>query len=270
MKKIIALTIAALLILSATALAAEWKEGRSPAKPYSGVPEVNLDETMGYILLSPNGKLPASVFCDKLQIYLPREDVVLGEGFATLHLKKEEIAKLDFTDPDVVALRPMTEEELDGFMWGSGVCIEMQLPSSLVFDESYYVTMDEGCFSAAEGKVISLPVANKEAWTPVVKGDFGVSGMYYGKPLPENAKKDAKPEATTEPTVGDSVNFDLVVGGDAVLAVVYSSNGSVTFEQAEYTESGSITGTITGEEVSWGVMFLNEEDQYIDYVTLNP
>jgi hypothetical protein len=269
MKKCIALTMAILLCLSVTAWAAEWKEGRSPAKPYGGVPEVDLNETMGYILLSPNGKLPASMYCDRLQIFLPREDVTLNEGFATLHTKNAEVAKLDFSDPETVVLRPMTEDELVSVMWGSGVCIEMQLPTSLVFGENYYVTMDEGCFSAADGKVISLPVANKEAWKPVVEGDFGVSGLTYHKALPEDAKKNAKPEMTTEPTVGDSVTFDVIIGGDAVVAVLYSTNESVTFENTEITESGTITGAIVGEDVSWGIMFLNDKDENIGAVSQN-
>ena len=80
MKKWAAVIIIVALMITTSAQAAQWPEGRSAAQPYAGTPPVNLDETMGYILLYPRPKMPAQGFCDRLQIYLPREDIVLARG----------------------------------------------------------------------------------------------------------------------------------------------------------------------------------------------
>ena len=77
--------ISALVIGACTALAADWTDGRSAAQPYSGVPEVDLNTTMGYIMMSPRAKLPVNHFCNELQIYLPREDIVAGTGKLMLY-----------------------------------------------------------------------------------------------------------------------------------------------------------------------------------------
>ena len=142
MKKLVALILVCMLC-AATGYAAEWVEGRSASQPYAGVPEVKLDKTMGYIMLFPRTKMPAERFCDILEIYLPREDLALGEGSLTLFDENGEVAKLSFADADSVEMRLLEESELEGLMWGGGMCIEVHLPMSLRFDTAYYVLMDE-------------------------------------------------------------------------------------------------------------------------------
>ena len=71
-----------------------------------------------------------------------------------------------------------------------------------------------------------------------------------------------------KPEVGDTITFDLVMGGDAKYAVMYTENGSVFFETLEYTESGTVTGSIIGEELDWGVVFLDENGEVLDILDL--
>ena len=266
MKRLIALLVVCMLCLT-TAYAAEWKEGLSAAKPYSGVPEVNLNELMGYIMLYPRTKLPAVLYCDVLEIYLPRDDVALGEGKLTLYDENGEVVAIDFTDEEAVELRQLEESELEGLMWGSGVCVEVHLPTSLRFDGSYYVLMDQGCYTAADGKVLSDPIPENDYWTPVVQGDFGVSNLFYSAPVEveegEEVPEDAVGEIKRTPEVGDIITFDLIMGGDAATAVVYSDTGSAEFEQAEYTESATVKGVVTGDPLSWGVVFLDANGEMI-------
>lgn len=355
MKKLIALVLACLMVLGGSCLAAQWPEGRSAAQPYSHLPEVNLSETMGYIMLFPRAKLPANRFCNVLDMFLPREDLKLNEGLVHLYEKLPdaeepvEVCTVDFSNPDSVSLRRLSDGELDQMMWGGGTCVEMVLPRSLEFgdrDHEYFVLMDEGCFTAADGKLNSLQITNDDAWMPVIRGDYGVSGMYYlDAPLPE-AEADAqsededdgdgeiiliddddeaeeeeeeefgiidvvmepeeeaedeeeeadvkatdtpKPTDTPEPTdapteepgeeapvdpsqyvvspdAGDKLHFDLVIGGNATLAVVYSDNGSVEFDQIEYAESTHVVGTVVGEDVRWGVAFYDANQAIFDTV----
>ena len=386
MKKLIALVLVAILALGSTCLAAEWPAGCSAAKPYTKLNQVDLSQTMGYIMLYPRLKMPVSQFCDVLEMYLPREDLVRGVGM--LHLYENisgssegvEVCSADFSDPNSVDFRKLSEKELQGLMWGSGMCVEIHLPKSLEFGNrihSYYVLMDEGCFTANGGSVKSIGINSSEAWNPIINGDYSVSGLYYldapyvektlGTPEPEMlpnaginnldanggyapeisgdgytpeisgdgytpeivgdgyapeisgdgytpeivgdgytpeivgdgyapeidgapanvgtaaaAPVQAAPQVTAAPVApmasaapvapqatgpdsyvvrpdaGDIVHFDLIMGGDAVVAIPYSENGSVEFETVEFYQSCHVTGTVIKDEVEWGVVFLND------------
>ena len=234
MKRLIALVLAGLMVLGGASFAAEWPQGCSPAQPYSHLPEVNLSETMGYIMMFPRTKLPAARFCDVLQMYLPRTDLKLGEGTVRLYENVEgekepvEICKVDFTDADSVKIREMSEKELQSFMWGSGSCVQMGLSKSLEFVDKvhdYYVLMDEGCFTANEGKLKSISITSKEAWVPAIGGDYGVSGLYY-----VDAPLEVKAEESAPLTGEDAEIEELPNGGIELIEVVP--------EEAEEGEEG--------------------------------
>ena len=288
MKKLVALILVCLLCMATTAFAAEWAEGLSPAKPSNLKPAVDLKTTVGYWLPFPRSGLPAERYCDVLELYMPNPDVALGEGTATLWNADGEVATIDFANPDQVEMRDLEEEELQIMHWGCGVCIEMHLPVSLVFDETYYVTMDEGTITSNGGKTKSMQIPytdqlplEEQYWTPSVTGDFGVGGLYYSaapaEPTDETEEEAAEPaeeaeEATVEyklkPAKGDVVNFDVILGGDAKTAVMYSENNSVYFETLEFTENSHVTGTVVEDDVHWGVVSVDEAGQPVDYLVM--
>ncbi len=284
MKKLVALILVCLLCMATTAFAAEWAEGLSPAKPSNLKPAVDLNTTVGYWLPFPRSGLPAERYCDVLELYMPNPDVALGEGTATLWNADGEVAKVDFADPDQVEMRDLEEEELEIMHWGSGVCIEMHLPVSLAFGETYYVTMDEGTITSNGGKTKSMQIPytdqlplEEQYWTPSVTGDFGVGGLYYSaapaEPTDEEEEaaepaEEAHAEPKLKPAKGDVVSFDVVLGGDAKTAIMYSENNSVYFETLEYTENSHVTGTITEDDVRWGVVFVDEAGQPVDYLVM--
>ena len=264
MKKLTALILVCLLCLT-TAYAAEWREGLSPAKPYTNSKEADFSKNLGYLIAWPRVDFPAVRFCDVLEMYMPRDDIALGEGKITLCDANGEIAVMDCADPAQVELRPLEELELQNLIWGSGSCLEVHLPVSLEFDkEDYYVMMDEGVLYDPATGIKNPPMGNTSNWHPVLKDDFGVSSLRYTKP----AEDDAEGEITIAPTVGDTVRFDLKLGGDAKEAVIFSENDSVYFEPFQFTESGAITGTVTGEDVGWGIIFLDGEGKQLDMLTL--
>jgi len=283
------------LLCATSALAAEWAEGLGPDQPLPGVPKIDLSKEMGYDYTYPSAKLKVKYFCNVLEIYLPREDIELGEGHAHLYDSTDtEIADIDFANPDQVELRVQQENELVAKKWGSGVCIEMYLPVSLKFNESYYVLMDLNCFTAGENHVSNYDLTEKTQWTPVLEGDFGIESLFYFTPPapPEEEEGEAAepveeaPEETVEenpfeksmvtegeeapaeeeevlgepkynPVTGDKIHFDLVLGGDAKTAVIFSENDSVLINQPEYTESSPVTLTVTKDDLDWGVVFLD-------------
>ena len=277
-RKLIGLLTAAMMCiccLGSVVPAAQWENGRSPSQPYAGVPELDLNTTMGYIMLYPREKMPAEHFCDVLEIYLPREDIVAGSGSATLYDGSTEMAKIDFSDSKQVEIRRLTEEEMQGLMWGGGTCVVMHLPVSLDFNGNYHVLMDEGCFTAANGAVVNLPINNDTAWVPVLKGDFGVSTLYYSDASAgsenneeENSDSSETIEYKLKPNTGDNITFDLIMKGDAVSAVIFSENGSVSFPRTEYTMSATISGKVIKNDVNWGIVFLNSAGDILDVLRM--
>ena len=287
--KVKTLLLAVLLVSALTAQpcgAAQWGEGLGPEKPYSGVPEVNLTKTMGYIMLYPRIKMPGETFCDVLEMYLPREDVERGSGELRLYDEEDTLINTShFENEDEVEIRSLSEEELTGLMWGGGICITAHLPVSLELGKTYYVLMDEGCFTAADGAVKNLPVKKRDAWQPVVNGDFGVENLSYrvtpdsaadgapDGPAPAESEAAAAPdtaEITLSPKAGDTLVFDVVIGGDCVTAVAFSDDGTVTFDEIEFTSSGRAAGHITGENgFTWGVVFLNADGDVLDVLSAN-
>ena len=300
MKRLFAVVLVCLLCAT-SALAAEWGEGLGPDQPLPGVRKLDLTKEMGYSYTYPKPGLPVEHFCNVLEIYLPREDIELGEGHAHLYDSTDtEVADIDFANPEQVLLRTQEEAELQAKKWGSGVCIEIYLPVSLKFDESYYVLMDLNCFTAGENKISNYDLTAKDQWTPVLEGDFGIESLFYFTPPapPEEEEGEAAEEApaetaeenpfeksmTTEeeapveeelgepkynPVTGDKIHFDLVLGGDAKTAVIFSENDSVLVSQQDYTESSPVTLTITKDELDWGVVFLNDKDEVIQAIKPN-
>ena len=66
---------------------------------------------------------------------------------------------------------------------------------------------------------------------------------------------------------------DQIMQGEAVNflqgAVIYSDNDSVSFETRTLTESGSVTGEVTLNDLRWGVVFLNESGEAIGVVRIS-
>lgn len=280
MKRLIALILVCLLSITA-AYAGEWPEGLSPEKPFPGLREQDLTKEMGYCFLIPKEGFEVQHFCDVLEIYLPREDIILGEGHAHLYDAEGEILDIDFANPQQVEIRPMEQVELDKFPhpWGGGTCIEMYLPVSLEFEKSYYVLMDMNCFTAEDGVVSNYDLTKPTDWIPVMTGDFGVGGLYYSaapeQPAEEESEEAEAGQAVEEPAepkyvpeVGDVIHFDLKLGGDARTAVVFSENDSAYFEVPEFSESCTVTGTVTKEDLDWGIVFLDENDEILKVLDL--
>jgi len=355
MKKKALMTAIALSMVIMPVQAAEWKEGLGPEKPYSGVPEIDLDENMGYVMTYPRDKMPAEHFCDALEMYLPRVDIVRGSGEVSISDENGVIYTGHFENPDEVDIRPLTETEMEGLMWGSGTCVSIKLPVSLDFGKTYQVNMDEGAFTAANGAVTNLPIKGEGNWTPVLTGDFGIANLSYRRavegeedgeeteetsgvneaveitpgtaaadtgsaaetaaettgsdatdmfaslnavsnsgasdtaasgdasadtasaaaPAGDDAaaadsadeaesEADSYGEPTLKPLKDDKLVFDLVVGGDVVKAVPYSENGSVLFDSLEYSTSQTVVADIIGNEVEWGIVFLNADGDVLD------
>lgn len=257
MKKLIALVLAALMTLSGACFAATWPEGCSPSKPYAKLNEVDLTQTMGYIMLYPREKLPVNQFCDVLEIYLPRDDIERGTGM--LHLYENipgeknpvEVCSMDFSSEDSVEIRPLNEQEMNSLMWGGGYCVDIHLPKSLEFGDrthSYFVLMDEGGFTAANGSVKAIGITSDEAWHPIIGGDYGISGLYYlDAPYVPKALGTAEPEMRPDAGVsnyeGDTAvlvedsgdTATLVEDGDGYAPEVVGVDG----ESVESFESGS-------------------------------
>ena len=257
MKRMIAVLLAMLMLCACVAQAAEWTEGRSPSKPYAGVPEVNLNENIGYMMFYPSTILRIQYACQRLFIYLPRDDVRAGDGLLHLYSQEDgEVWSTMMSNPVAVTVRPITEEELAGLMWGSGTCFEIKLAKTLELNKYYYVNLDRNCILTQDGRLDNPEVTGDMDWGFTVGGMFGVSGMEY---LHDG-------ETALYPAAGDSIRFDLQLGGDAVSAAVIIYNDSVSFPVTLFTRSCEVTGSVSVGSPAWGVAFLDAEGNEIQIV----
>ena len=259
----IALALALTMLLCVgTAHAAEWPAGTGPSQPYEGRPEVDLNEEFGYLMFYPDQdpdsgvQLFMSHACQRLYIYLPREDVKIGDGtFYLLSERPGVIWQTKMDNADAITLRPIDDNELDGLLWGGGVCVEIKLPQTLELGRDYFVNMTRGCLIAGDG-IDSPEVGGKDAWSFTLEGDYGVNLMEYRRAL-GNGKYE---EGILRPQAGDEVRFDLVLGGDAAMAVVNRfTDNSVEFATQLYQESGEVIGTVLGDDPAWYVIFMDEQ-----------
>lgn len=254
MKRIIAMVwLAALILCLGAAQAAGWHEALGPGQPYANVPEVDLTKELGYMMFYPNRDMSVETVCQTLYIYLPREDVTAGKGVLSLNTAEDgPVLSIGMNDTDSVRQRAMSEEELDVWMWGGGSCFEIRLPQTLEFGKSYFVTMAKNCIVTENG-VGNPAIDTPNAWRFALGGEYAVSGMGYRRPQANGQYE----ESVMTAQAGDEIGFDLVLGGEAKSAVLYSRDASVDFPTVYFEESSQIKGIVTGDIPAWGVMFFD-------------
>ncbi len=306
-KKWAACLICMLLVLGTlTATAATWQQGTSPSQPYLGRPAADLTKSLGYYMIYPRVKAPAYQYCDNLVIYLPREDVTVGTGKLYLYNGNGELVEtVDCAESGRVVIEPMSEAELTSLMWGGGVAVRFKLLTSLIYNQRYYVEMEIGCIMTPQNRT-NAAIEGTEKWQPVLAGDFGISGRYFKQnedidlamvgpgfqqeetgEIEEDEEEDLIIADETEvandnglklaPEKGDTVDFDLFFGGDAVTAVVYCPANTFYFQQIEYTAAdiNPLTGMahVHGKQMAdepgdLGVFFLNGNGKVIRIVMI--
>ena len=263
MKRLMVLVLVVVMLCAGMAQAAEWRDGLSASQPYVGVRPVNLSEHMGYMMFYPSANMAAEYACQRLFIYLPREDVHAGTGM--LYLCSVEDNKQIWSTPmnnaAAVEQREITEEELNGLLWGGGTCFEVVLPKSLEFGKNYFVNMERNCIVTNDGRVDNPEVGGTDAWSFSLQGEFGVSGMEYRRLQPDGSYE----EGIITPQAGDEIHFELILGGNATMAAVYAFNG-VDFQTTSFTASCEVIGSVDAEFPMWGVMFLDAQGNEVDRV----
>ena len=261
MKKLLAMFLA-MMLFAVPAFAAEWGEGLSPAKPYPSVPEVDLTSSIGYMQFYPNAKAGDNALGQKtLFIYLPREDVQAANNGSLIlrSADRGEEWRVTFSNKDYIRMRPISEFGLEGLMWGSGVCFEIMLPVSPRLGASYTVELQPLCIVDAAGTIGNPAIT--DTWAFEAFGDYGVSELEYRRP-----KGDGQYEGGIgQPKAGDEIRFDLVLGGDAVLAALYVRSGA-EFVLTNFTESCEVIGTALDEDPYWGVIFLDADGEVLQQV----
>ena len=257
MKK--ALTLVLVLALLMGCAVAATAEDWNPGRPYHSLPEIDTTQQLGYMLFYPNQEVDAEGLCDRLNIYLPREDLAAGEGqLILLTADATEVWRTPMNDERFVLLRKLTETELASLQWQGGMCFEIKLPRSLSLGTSYVVNMEAGCIVA--GELTNVQIGGADAWAFDVVGDYGLNAVEYRRPS-ENGNA---AEMIDAPQAGDEIHFGLLLGGEAVAASLYSNDGSVDFEISYFTESAEVVGIVVGETPSWGVLFLDAEGNIVN------
>ena len=258
MKRLIAILMTCLMLASA-AHAAEWAEGTSPSQPYLGVPAVDLKKQIGYMLTYPKPKNAAEHYCDTLYIYLPREDLALGEGQLRVMTEAGEWTSVSFADADRVRLSPLDEATLADIHWGGGVSVEVWLPVSLPLGDGAWIEMEDACLVPEDGASLGGLPKSRGPWHAVVEGEYGISGLRF------THEGDDAP--LSRPAAGDLVKFDLRLDGDATMAGIESANGSVTYPDGDgFTESREVSLRLEDDDFQWTVYFMDDAGNAVDYL----
>lgn len=259
MKRLTAVFLAMLLLFSATALA-DWEEGLGPHKPYRTSREIDLTTQIGYMMFHPNANMPVAG-AKTLRIYLPREDVKLNSAGGNLTVRSADGVEkytIAINDPDRVILRPMIPNELEGLMWGGGICVEITLDVSPRLGCTYYVDMDRALIVDPSETFGNDAAKGEDHWRFDTSADYGVSQLKY---LRDN-------NGTEETVVGvakagDKARFDLVIGGEVKSAILIplDTEEKIVFppEMTLITETCEVIGDVIGDDPAWGVMFFDTE-----------
>ncbi len=258
MKRLIAILMACLMLAGA-AHAAEWAEGTSPARPYLGVPAADLKTKIGYMLAYPKVGNAAEHYCDTLYIYLPREDLSLGEGRLSVMTGEGEWTGVSFADAERVRMYPLDEETLADVRWGGGVGVEVWLPVSLPMGDGAWIEMEDACLVPEDGASLAGLPKGSEQWRAVVGGDYGVGGLRF------THEGDDAP--ISQPAAGDLVKFELQLGGGATMAAIESADGSATCAEGDsFTESGEVVLHLENDDFQWTVYFLDDAGNAVGYL----
>lgn len=260
MKRLTAVFLALLLLCSATALA-DWEEGLGPHKPYRTSREIDLTTQIGYMMFHPNANMPVAG-TKTLRIYLPREDVTLNSAGGNLTVRSADGVEkytISINDPDRVTLRGLIPNELEGLMWGSGVCVEITLDVSPRLGCTYYVDMDRALIVDSGESFGNDEAKGEDHWRFETIADYGVSQLEY---LRDNNGVEETVAGVAK--TGDKARFDLVIGGNAKSATLYKLGNAgdpekIVFPTAVINETCEIIAEVTGDDPAWGVLFWDTE-----------
>jgi len=255
MKKFLAICLAVLMLMSAACAESAWPEGLSAQKPYTGSPEVDFNESIGYMLLVPlNGKsiLPGKVV---LQICMPRDDVEVGAGTLSLYDSENVLVEEVEINAETMVVRPLTEEEKAALIWGGGVAFEVAIEQQLDANKQYYVTMTEGCVVSSFYGTSLAAIEDKSVWSFKTEAASFIEEMAYCR-MVEGAEE---PETVEAVQVGDMVKVALVIEEGAA-AAVFCNAGAVKTDVTYFQESTeAIIEFPVGGETVWGIVFFDAE-----------
>ena len=255
MKKIFAIILALVMCAGMSAMAAEWAEGLGPNKPYSGSPEVDFSETIGYMMFLPINKANIAPGANTLSIFLPREDVETGSGTLKLFSKEANLVEEIAISAETMVARPMLDVELNAMMWGCGTAFEIELAKPLERNHHYYVQMTEGCIKDANTDVVSPAITGKKSWVFDTEMDSYVDSITFYRAV----EGQAEPVVVETVQPGDTAKLSVILAEDVAAAAVYCDSGVILPDVSYVEQSGEIIVRFpaTGE-VKWGVIFVDE------------
>jgi len=266
MKKIIAVCLVLMMLMTTAIASAEgtWAEGLSPQKPYSGSPEVDFNESIGYMLFMPLTETNINPGKVTLQIFMPRADVQLGSGTISLYNSKAGLIEEIPTDSGKITCREMTAEELEALIWGAGCVFEIAVEHQLEPNENYFVRMTEGAIVSELYGTSNIEIDDRSTWKFSTNAENYVENVEYCRTVEGKKKPDVV--ETVEP--GDYAKVNIVLGEEAACAAIFCDAGMILPESTYFDASVETTVTFpsTGE-VIWGVIFMDAEGNGIYSMT---
>ncbi len=167
---------------------------------------------------------------NKLEISFQRGDIITGSGYLTLYnaADSSEIETIYMNDTAKVAVEPLNADELAVLGWESGSKAVIYLSAPLAQSSNYFVALSQDAFSTTDGIGSSEATPDNYSW--MIQTDaFGC----------------AVDETAAGISAGSSVTGQIMMDGSgaAYAAIENYDPALVTFDQTEFTASGSFNAT---------------------------
>lgn len=235
---------------------AETENPQAPADTSAADAELTND-SIGPVSFTPNENGYSMVYGgNTLHAYFKRTNVVAGSGKMTIKNMADDsvVEEIDLKDTKkcIVGEQDSTFSLLG---WDGGTHLIIRLENTPASGESYYVNLEEGAFTSADGTIRSKAVSDSETWR------YGVAPYGVIPALPSGSSV----------YVGDVLSADLLIRQPAAYAKIenYDEN-RVRFNEKEFEKDGKLEIKIyqIGDD-SFTVTFYNDDDDPIGSITLS-
>lgn len=197
---------------------------------------IRTDGDFGTMSYAPDNGATSPYGAENVYIVTQASELERGAGTATLRRAEDDRIVGQWSPSDEsVEIGPVSQSLVQDntFTGGSIVCLHLGMENRLMEPGAYYVTMDEGFVLAGDTPISAID-----------KGDWMFTIIDYGFADERYSSGDS-----TYSSVGDTLEVDYVLGGDAAMLVIQPVTDNATVSETFSTQSGTciITYTAPGE-----------------------
>ena len=213
-------------------------------------------DSIGFVTYFPStGGMGALAGTNEFTLYFEKPDIKIGLGKVELYNAATNalVDSIEVSEENKCVLSPLDSNGQMLTDWVEGTKAELYFNTFFEPGESYYVLMDKGCFM--NGEIASKGIDNASYMKFDVK-PYGINGIF----------RDIY-------NFGDTINLDVLLGGEAVRAAVLDYDASMmNIPQNVFTAQGTNSFMLTFQsagKASFRLAFFDNKGAEIDSVTFS-